>query len=744
MSNIDILTREGGALASLDRSVINNVIFRSFVNDIQLRKFDDGSFVNMLLELSSSVLTSSNFTGGLLDLNRRDDDIVTNGQFSDAISVMSDAFLTSSEFRQFLDRLDPSLLEKRDSQFSFSGQLKAEYVDALVNNFTYETLQDSDLNNFINTIDLGLFRDGSFTNFITSTEAFVLTDRDFTDTMSLVNSRILSNGNFTNDIADLNTEVRTTNILGELVSEALRSDLLTDRGSEYTSILDLQETERVVASSSDTILLSQFDPRLENRPTYGLANAGLVSGGISGPGFDSERLVGFQNVRNENIAPNAQTWVIIHGFTSSSEAENIDFLEASVLEHANPGDRILSLDWREAAEPQQLDSGPFIAATWTRAVAEYAVQTLINEYSVSSDNAINRLNLVGHSLGTYVASEIGRVYRDGFGDDSGSPALIGNGIGVRTITALDPASGLSNPILIEGEGRPNPIQFDMDGSLDDRQPPAAFRDVSLFSRAFNGNRSIAGNEVAAATAHEAIAVVMDDTNLIDQHSRVVRAFARLDEDNGRIGNNLGIRAYADTSGTLGLREWEEFSLFPLSGTDRSYTAVLYVDENDQSRGLLGQTTDSSRDQIFIGGNGDDDAPGRGLPQLRLATSSRTLYGEGGSDTLTGSGGDDILVGGSATDFLIGGGGADTFVIGSGEGRSVIRDFDIDEGDVIGLSGSLTYSDLVFIGINDGRDTVITSGSSALIIADVDGVSPTLLDNPANFDSNFQLSPFGLD
>ena len=253
MSNIDILTREGGALASLDRSVINNATFRSFVNNIQLRKFDDGSFVNMLLELNSSVLTSSNFTGGILNLHTKDDDIITNGRFSDAILVMSNDFLRSNEFRQFVNRLDPSLLERRDGQFSFSGQLKAEYIDALVRNFSDEVLQNKNLNSFINSIDVSLFSDGSFSNFITSTEDFVITDSDFTGVIEAQKSQVLTNGKFTDEIQQLTAGLRKSKEFSQVLAKTNPVDL-AKRDSQYKSIL----TSDVVERNKSTDTVAQF------------------------------------------------------------------------------------------------------------------------------------------------------------------------------------------------------------------------------------------------------------------------------------------------------------------------------------------------------------------------------------------------------------------------------------------------------------------------------------------------------
>jgi hypothetical protein len=69
----------------------------------------------------------------------------------------------------------------------------------------------------------------------------------------------------------------------------------------------------------------------------------------------------------------------------------------------------------------------------------------------------------------------------------------------------------------------------------------------------------------------------------EEHFRVPRAFAKIDEEPGRIGKNLGIKAYADTSGTLGLKQWQDLPDFSLAGTNRGYKAVLDIDSNNQSK-----------------------------------------------------------------------------------------------------------------------------------------------------------------
>ena len=690
MSNIDILTREGGALASLDRSVINNVIFRSFVNNIQLRKFDDGSFVNMLLELSSSVLTSSNFTGGILNLHTKDDDIITNSRFSSAILVMNDKFLRSSEFRQFVNRLDPSLLERRDDQFSFSGQLRAEYIDALVRSFGDRELQNKNLNDFVNDIDVGLFLDGSFSNFITSTETSVITNNNFTDGVAELDPLALTNGRFTDYFSSLDKSLLLDNefisALGNIDAELLRkesvqgllssvdSDVVKDRtfqkllntldadllsDGSFTSFLtsvgsDVVKSEnffraitgiepQVVGTKSFTDGLSLLDKsalkseafldtvvNLKNRgiseeaslfylsvfdgPDNGnsLANGNIETvvaqsplteedergfiqpEFITGGSIDGETLSSVEDVNqrriglrlekepvdgNGNRVEADQTWVIIHGLNDDPDSPNMRALAEAISTNAATDDRVLFLDWREASNNNAVigfPPGNNIAGTWIASTARYLVTALKEEYQIDSITARNRLNLVGHSLGTYVSAEAGRLYRDGFeegGISRNGSSVEGTG-GVRTITALDPAADTTLP----GE------VYDLDETKDGRQAPERFDRVSLFSRSFNGALSVAGNQEQAITADESyrldfgtgrdfLADVLLPTPIsivrglvpatsasIEEHGRVVQTFANLAGREDLMGRLLGIGAYDFTGGggTLPVDDFEAF------------------------------------------------------------------------------------------------------------------------------------------------------------------------------------------
>ncbi len=95
-----------------------------------------------------------------------------------------------------------------------------------------------------------------------------------------------------------------------------------------------------------------------------------------------------------------------------------------------------------------------------------------------------------------------------------------------------------------------------------------------------------------------------------------------------------------------------------------------------------------------------------LTQMGTA-SNDNLTGTDGRNKLVGLAGDDILRGGLGNDTLIGGTGADIFVIAADGSIDTIADFQISEGDRIGLAGGLRFGSL----------TLSQAGSNTLILAE---------------------------
>lgn len=96
---------------------------------------------------------------------------------------------------------------------------------------------------------------------------------------------------------------------------------------------------------------------------------------------------------------------------------------------------------------------------------------------------------------------------------------------------------------------------------------------------------------------------------------------------------------------------------------------------------VGQNIDGTdNDDFLIGSAGND-----------------RINGLGGWDQIDGSFGEDILNGGLGDDILNGGFGADTFVLALDGSIDMITDFNIGQGDKIGLSGGLEFDQLTFSG-----------------------------------------------
>ncbi len=96
----------------------------------------------------------------------------------------------------------------------------------------------------------------------------------------------------------------------------------------------------------------------------------------------------------------------------------------------------------------------------------------------------------------------------------------------------------------------------------------------------------------------------------------------------------------------------------------------------------------------------------------------SLTGDADANNLVGLGGNDQLFGGGGTDTLTGGLGSDIFGLATDAATDVFTDFSLGEGDLIGLSDSLQFTDLAF----QGSDILL--GGQAL--ATLTGVDTTTL------------------
>ena len=351
-----------------------------------------------------------------------------------------------------------------------------------------------------------------------------------------------------------------------------------DQRDALSEIAKLQGGEKTASANCPTgqipVVIKTADGQ---SPSYaGAANAGRTKNGKRTDGSKitpDARCISLVNIQSPSNPE--ETWLISHGWDDSSEGSLKNL--AQEIAKRKPQDRVLILDWSEAsnnkgddgASPiglsEKLSRGNYYAATWIRPVAEVVVQELKQKYNLDPASAANSLNLIGHSLGSLVSSEVGRIYKQN------------NGVGTSYLIALDPPSEFN---VSTG----SPIQdlggYDLDGRTPAykavRKPsttalaikltspfetrtlvpgnvdrPQRFDSIARFSRAFVGKMSIAGNQAFAATAHESFQMDFGDrsdprellptlSSLGREHGLVVESFTKRIAGEGLAPGFLGL------------------------------------------------------------------------------------------------------------------------------------------------------------------------------------------------------------
>lgn len=97
------------------------------------------------------------------------------------------------------------------------------------------------------------------------------------------------------------------------------------------------------------------------------------------------------------IDPAVTTWLVIHGRNQSSESPDLVQL-ATQIDQYQPGDQVLLLDWRKAAESGSIGGQ---GENYIRPVAAWAAEALA-DYGITGQ----QLNLVGYSWGADIADEM--------------------------------------------------------------------------------------------------------------------------------------------------------------------------------------------------------------------------------------------------------------------------------------------------------------------------------------------------
>jgi pimeloyl-ACP methyl ester carboxylesterase len=156
-------------------------------------------------------------------------------------------------------------------------------------------------------------------------------------------------------------------------------------------------------------------------------NSNVVWGNIQMPNFDVGTVRFSQSAavslvtakvdgQGRSINSGARTWIVIHGRESNHQERQLPSV-ASELARAFPADNVLMLNWAESAanNPQSL-----AGASWIPIVARWVESVLETRLNIAAD----KLHLVGHSWGSYVAYETARLANNGK---------------VKSLVALDPA-----------------------------------------------------------------------------------------------------------------------------------------------------------------------------------------------------------------------------------------------------------------------------------------------------------------
>lgn len=221
-----------------------------------------------------------------------------------------------------------------------------------------------------------------------------------------------------------------------------------------------------------------------------------------------------------------QVWIVTHGYddqvlnkNKTELVKNNRFVQIAEEIKSVYGDDaiVMLLDWSDPADGKANSAGntwnqnrdTCRAATWIKPTSQGVYNKLLEWGLTESD--YSNLNLVGHSLGSIMITEISKRF--------GSKSNIG--------IALDPPSELMCTYSVQGEyntwhipGRGN--------EFTNGEYRSDFAGRFRFVRSYVGKNSVAGNQGFAKTADESL--WFDYNKLTDtggQHDWVVRSFKRI-------------------------------------------------------------------------------------------------------------------------------------------------------------------------------------------------------------------------
>ncbi len=379
---------------------------------------------------------------------------------------------------------------------------------------------------------------------------------------------------------------------------------------------------------------------------------------------------------------NQKVWLLIPGFTAPSNS--FDATLATAINDANPNDTVLALDWTQVSGTPTNNATAGIAigdlyrsGSWITPVAT-AVRNKLVEWGMPA----TAINIVGHSLGAHLASELAASFKTTYGSQVGSvTALDPASNGARLVSPYDIINGfdtdLSNGYL-KNLGIADPIERLDFGAATSR-------------RSFNGISSLAGNEAQAGTARESFLFDFGTSPLnpfdqVAQHNRVVTAYTNLVKTdaagNSRLATN--ILGLTDTQPDHQFRP--NFYRGDFLNSLQVHEGVIPVDAQDNPLFLVAaKLNGGTKDRFIYGTNSKDVLTGTGIfgkyynnngnhtyycgdgdDIVSAGTGNDIIFGGAGVDALSGSDGNNLIFGEAGNDLIAAGTGNDTINGGAGD------------------------------------------------------------------------------
>ena len=262
----------------------------------------------------------------------------------------------------------------------------------------------------------------------------------------------------------LNDDARGPGEASGFTSESYLEYTFTNSGTFYVGISGYPNTNYSGATGTNDVSGSTGN--------YVLVVSPGLAGTVRRVGNTTDYPVDILPLNGKAIDPTKRTWLVTHGWNSARTEPNI-VAAASNLAIRYPGDQILTLDWSAAASRTSVFDGS--AEDAIKSVGVFAADALLQRGFTG-----DKLNLIGHSWGSYVSDELAERMPGG----------------VNTIVAIDP-----------GEDHPTDVNTYFPHSAGE----VSFAAHSVFSWAFYsayleyflGN---AGDEETPTTADEAFVV----------------------------------------------------------------------------------------------------------------------------------------------------------------------------------------------------------------------------------------------